>query len=317
MLKQSLVIAAALLLAAFSASAEAAATWRTVEFKFEIKGKEQTFRVQFPEGEGPIRGAIRSKREFNEVAFKHRLAVFNRFDETGPSQEFLAAAAEACKRPELEFAGAVVIGCSAGGRKAAQWGGFNPERTLVVFLDHSWAGLPDTKPANDYGNLPIVPGVPMCFTATHDNMYQGGDRRKFHYQWCTAALRMHQQPCTTSIYYEETGHCKSGSRELQAAWLDEALALRIPDEIPIGKPYRLRPVSIRTGGVVKADLAFEGARSYHDLVALGPAGAVKKFKAFNFWVPGPKTAKLYLEWVEKNGGRVATDAADRIPAPLR
>ena len=314
---QSWVVAVSVLICASSLAAEEVPSWETVSFTYEIKGKEKTFKVQLPSGEGPIRGAIRSNRDFTEVAFKHRLAVFSGFDETGPSEEFLTAAAKAAKRPEIEHAGAVVIGCSAGGRRAAQWGAFQPKRTLAVILDHSWtSGVPHAKPSNDYGNLPIVPGVPMCFTATHDNMHQNFDRRALHYRWCTNAFRFHYQPCTTSIYFKETGHCRIGSRALQAVWLDEVLALRIPKEVPVDKAYALKPVTIKTGGVVKADLKLKEERSLHGAVGIGPLrGGAKSLKALNFWVPGPKTAALYVEWVKENGGRVAADYSEKIAAP--
>lgn len=315
----------------FSASgllpaAEPAQVWETFTFTVPTKGKdgeakETTFKVQLAKKEqaAPIRGVMQANGSFMEIAHKHNLAVVNQYDEgktRGPSAGYLAAAAKACNRPELEFAGAVVIGCSAGGRQAAQWAGFHPERTLAVFLDHSFAGAVHDKPNYDYGNLPIVPGVPMCFSATRDNLYQNANRRELHYNWCTTAFRDHQQPCTTSIYYEPSNHCQVKSRELQAVWLDEVLSLRIPATIPVGKTYGLIPVTIRTGGLVKAELPKDDTgRSYHDEVVIGPAQKVANSKTMNFWVPGPRTAALYVEWVEKNGGRVALDKSDQVPEP--
>ena len=41
----------------------------------------------------------------------------------------------------------------------------------------------------------------------------------------------------------------------------------------------------------------------------------KSLKALNFWVPGPKTAALYVKWVKENGGRVTVDHSDKIAAP--
>lgn len=304
-----------------------AAEWESVTFTFPMKGKKDevkdakvTVQLAKKEQPEPIRGVILPNASFMDVAHKHNLAVISMYDEgnsRGPSSEFLAAAAKACNRPEIQFAGAVVIGCSMRGRQAAQWAGFHPERTLAVFLDHSAAGAPDTKPAYEYMNLPIVPGVPMCFSETRDNLHQNLDRRQLHYNWCTTAFRDHQQPCTTSIYYEPSGHCQVKSRELQAVWLDEVLALRVPKTIPVDKPYKLTPVTIKTGGLVKADLAKDDkGRTYHDNVVIGPAQTVKNIKLMNFWVPGPKTAALYAEWVEKNGGKVTMNKSVEIQASV-
>jgi hypothetical protein len=175
-------------------AADQAMEWQAVSFTFPVKTKdgvkETTFKIQLPIKEKAIaiRGIIQNNGSFMEVAHKHNLAVINAYDEgkdRGPSIELLKAAANACKRPEIEFAGAVGIGCSASGRKAAQWAGLNHERSLAVILDHSFAGGVADKPNYDYGNLPVVPGVPMCFTNTHDDLYQGHDRRALHYRWCT------------------------------------------------------------------------------------------------------------------------------------
>ena len=126
-----------------------------------------------------------------------------------------------------------------------------------------------------------------------------------------------KQPCTTSIYYESSGHCKVLSRELQAVWLDEALTLRIPKVVPVGKKYNLVPVTIKTGGLVQADLSKKTEKvTYHDNVVIGPANRITKYKVMNFWVPGPKTAALYVEWVEKNGGAIKMNKADEIAEPL-
>jgi hypothetical protein len=304
---------------------EGAAEWETVAFTFPMKVKDEMkdvqFKVQIPkrDSSSPIRGVIQHDGSFMAVAHKHNLAVFDRYDEghdRGPSIKFLAEAAKACKRPEIEFAGAVGIGLSAQGRKAAQWAGFNSERSLAVILDHSTAGAVSTKPSYDYMNLPVIPGVPMCFNETREDFYQNIDRRTCHYNWCTSAFRDYQQPCTASIYYDpKENHHRVLSREFEAVWLDEVLSLRIPNIIPVGKPYKLTPVTVQTGGLVKVDLAMDGKRAYHNNIVIGPAQNVTKFKEMNFWVPGPKTAAKYIEWVEKNGGKVKTNKGDLITTP--
>ena len=307
-------------------AADEAMEWETVAFTFPMKVKDEMkdvqFKVQLPKkaSPDPIRGAIQQNGSFMAVAHKHNLAVFDRYDEghdRGPSLKFLAEAAKACKRPEIEFAGAVGIGLSASGRKAAQWAGFNRERSLAVILDHSAAGGVNTEPSYDYMNLPIIPGVPMCFNETREDLYQGIDRRACHYNWCTSAFRGYQQPCTASIYYDpKENHHKVLSREFEAVWLDEVLSLRIPNIIPVGKPYKLTPGTSQTGGLVKVDLAKdEKGRTYHDNVVIGPAQKITKSTEMNFWVPGPKTAAKYVEWVDKNGGKIKLDKGDLVNAP--
>jgi hypothetical protein len=68
--------------------------------------------------------------------------------------------------------------------------------------------------------------------------------------------------------------------------------------------------------MVKADLTKnEEGRTYHDNVVLGPSQKVANYKEMNWWVPGPNTAALLIEWIEKNGGKVVMNQGVAIQEP--
>ena len=84
--------------------------------------------------------------------------------------------------------------------------------------------------------------------------------------------------------------------------------LRVPANVPAGKAYELIDVNpSKVGGYVSAKLSMDGKRTYHDKVKVTtkPSGAT-------WWVPGPKSAALYLEWVEMNGGTIEKDESAQI-----
>ena len=85
------------------------------------------------------------------------------------------------------------------------------------------------------------------------------------------------------------------------------MAHRVPLNVPVGKPYKLVDVNPSTvGGYVSAKMSMDGKRSYHNNVS------VKSSKGGDWWVPGPKSAALYLGWVKENGGKVKTDDSASI-----
>ena len=188
---------------------------------------------------------------------------------------------------------------------------------IAVILDHSWTGHgPTPKPTNYvYSQLPAGLGVPYFFNASKKDMYQGGNRRMFHYRWCTNAFNRSYHPCTSVISFEDVGHGNPGTRELQAVWLDEVMPLRVPERIPAdGTPYKLIPVNPRrVGGHVYAQAATNEGHTIHTQVDVGPIGF--KRRDVSWWIPGPKSAAMYLEWVRKNEGKVRTDRADQIRHP--
>ena len=280
--------------------------FKSYNVKYQLNGKEATNTIYIPQYKSdyplPIRGVMQNvKGPLKEFAFKNQVALFAKLDDgRGFTKELLKAAAEATERQEIEFAGAIVQGISRGGREAADWAAANKERAIAVILDHSaiWSM---TFPKR-------VTGVPMYFNATYADMYQNIDRRKSHFEWCTAAFKA-KQACTSIIdHVKNGGHGGRGSTDLTAIWLDEAMAYRVPVNVPVGKAYALIDVDpSKGGGYVSAKISMDGKRSYHDKVKV-----TLKQGSSNWWIPGPKTAAKYLEWVRKNGGSVEKDESAGI-----
>jgi len=273
---------------------------------YKLNGKDMSNTIYIPQYPGdsqpPIRGVMQNVGgPLKGFAHKSQVAMIKGLDEgRGFSKALLAAAAKAANRPELEFAGAIVQGISKGGRQAADWAAENQERAIAVILDHSaiWS--------NDFPKR--VKGVPMYFNATYANMHQNIDRRKSHFGWCEAAFKANQA-CTSIIDHAQNGgHGGRGSTDLTAIWLDEAMTLRVPLNVPVGEPYKLIDiVPSKIGGYVSAKISMDGKRSYHDNVKV----TVEK-SGSKWWMPGPKSAALYLEWVRKNGGSVDKDESAQI-----
>ena len=273
------------------------------------QGKANTIHIPIYEGDNqpPIRGVMQYVRgPLKTFAYENNVALISNLDEgRGFSKGLLKTCAEAAKRPEIEFAGSIVQGISRGGREAADWADANRDRAIAVILDHSAIWRMDFPKR--------VSGVPMFFNATYADMYQNIDRRKSHHEWCTAAYKA-GQPCTSIIdHVKNGGHGGRGSTDLTAIWLGEAMNLRVPANIPTGKKYDLIEVNpSKVGGYVTAKISMDGKRSYHNNVKVStkPSGA-------NWWVPGPKSAALYLEWVEKNGGEIEKNESAQIKnAPI-
>jgi len=278
---------------------------------YKLGGKEMSNTIYIPQYPGgvqsPIRGVIQNVGgPLKEFAHANQVALIAKLDQgRGFSKELLIAAASASGRPEVGYAGAIVQGISKGGRAAADWADANQKRAIAVILDHSaiWSM-----------NFPKrVSGVPMYFNASYADMFQNIDRRKSHFQWCEAAFTVNQ-PCTSIIdFVKKGGHGGRGSTSLTALWLGEAMNFRVPANIPIGKPYELINVdTTKVGGYVSAKMSMDGKRTYHDNVKI-----TVKNKGSSWWIPGPKSAALYLDWVRENGGSVELDESAKIKnAPI-
>ena len=273
------------------------------QFK-QVQFQSNTIYIPIYEGENqpPIRGVMQNVGgPLKTFAYENNVAMIAKMDDgRGFTKNLLKAAAEASGRPEIEFAGAIVQGISKGGRAAADWAHANQDRAIAVILDHSAIWSMDFPKR--------VSGVPMFFNATYADMYQNIDRRKSHFDWCTAAYRA-GQPCTSIIdHVKNGGHGGRGSTDLTAIWLGEVMNLRVPANVPSGKDYDLIDVDpSKVGGYVTATIAMDGKRSYHDKVKVST-----KASGANWWVPGPKSAALYLEWVEKNDGKIEKNESAQI-----
>ena len=169
-------------------SAATAQEFKTVDVQYKLNGKDASNTIYIPQYNGeyqlPIRGVMQNVRgPLKEFAHKNQVALIAKLDQgRGFSKELLAAAAKASGRAEIEFAGAIVQGISKGGRAAADWAAEHQERAIAVILDHS---------AIWHMNFPKrVTGVPMFFNATYADMYQNIDRRKSHFEWCSAAFEV-------------------------------------------------------------------------------------------------------------------------------
>ena len=280
--------------------------FKSVSVSYKLNGKDASNTIYIPQYDGdyqlPVRGVMQNVGgPLKTFAHNNQVALIAKLDQgRGFSKELLAAAAKASGRPEVEFAGAIVQGISKGGRAAADWAAEHQERAIAVILDHS---------AIWHMNFPKrVTGVPMFFNATYKDMYQNIDRRKSHFEWCSAAFKANQV-CTSIIdHVKNGGHGGRGSTDLTAIWLDEAMNYRVPVNVPVGKPYKLIDVNpSKVGGYVSAKISMDGNRSYHNNVKI-----TLKSNGANWWMPGPKTAAKYLEWVRKNGGTVEKDESAGI-----
>ena len=278
---------------------------------YKLAGKNMSNTIYIPRvnrgTQANVRGVMQNVGgPLKDFAHRNQVALIARLDQgRGFSKELLAAAAEASGRPEVEFAGAIVQGISKGGRAAADWADANQKRAIAVILDHSAIWRMDFPKR--------VSGVPMYFNATHADMFQNIDRRKSHYEWCVAAFNA-RQPCTSVIdIVKNGGHGGRGTITLTAIWLEEVMNFRVPANVPVGKPYELMDVNpLKVGGYVSAKLSNDGKRTYHDKVKI-----TAKKSAASWWIPGPKSAALYLDWVRKNGGSVEMDESAKIKnAPI-
>lgn len=308
-------------------------SWQSVQVTCEYPNpdkpnqpaEKRTITLKIPGGMAQgeaIRGVMPDLGGLQQFAHRNRIALYSHRTPGPlgmPPQAMLDAAAAAAKRPELKYAGAILQGLSSKGRERAHAAAFEPDRVIAVLLDHSWTPPgPTGKPTKfEYGHLPEAAGVPYFFNASRNDSFQGFDRRALHYNWCTSAFRTKNQPCTSVIHHERGGHGNCGSRDLQAVWLEEMLPLRVPEKIPTdGTPYKLIPVNPqRTGGLVIATLGKdEEGLSIHTEVSVGPVSVFSQRGQCNWWVPGPKTAQMYLDWVKRNGGTIHKDMTHRFAA---
>ena len=291
--------------------------------KPESKGGELKLSLRIPadmkQGEA-LRGFMPQLKGLDALAHRNRIAMCKGLmgPYGGPNQAMRDAAAKATGHAELKHAGAILQGLSYAGRVRAHYAAHNPGHTLAVILDHSWApSSMSIKPGKySYGSLPAAQGVPLFFNASRNDSFQNMDRRALHYNWCTTAFRRYMQACTTVIHHERGGHGSVGSRDLLAAWLEEVLALRLPKSIPTdGTPYKLTPINPhKVGGLVVASLAKDAeGLTVHTDVAIAPVSLVRNRAKCNWWVPGGKSAAIYVDWVKRNGGKVARDMTAKFP----
>jgi hypothetical protein len=283
-----------------------AQNFKPINVSYKLNGKDASNTIYIPQYAGEIQPPVRGVMQnvggpLKSFAHKSQVAMIARLDEgRGFSKALLAAAAKASNQPEIEFAGAIVQGISKGGRAAADWAAANQGRAIAVILDHSAIWRMDFPKR--------VSGVPMYFNATHADLFQNIDRRKSHFGWCAAAFNA-KQPCTAVIdIAEKGGHGGRGTTTLTAIWLEEVMNLRVPANIPVGRAYQLINVNpSAVGGYVSAKLSKEGKRTYHDNVKI-----TVKQSGSTWWIPGPKSAAMYSEWVRSNGGSVEKDESAQI-----
>ena len=286
-------------------------------FQFDYNDAKYTVLIpkDLKENEG-IRGAFKSNGRgvYGRLLHRNRMACVSSYGKKGPAGPdlaFLKAAADASGRKEIAHAGAYVEGHSARGRAAARWGAANAERCIAVTAHHSFIG---SSPGMQ---MPRVPGAAMFMNSSKKDLYQGHNRRRLHYAWTRPSY-----PGMQSIYYKPTGHGLNGySWDLVLVWLEEVIALRVPPATLIprdGSPYELIPIDpSQVGGGVACDLVkaepAEGG-DIHTHVQVGPLDTFSKSGKGRqkFWVPGPKSAKLYLEWVKLNHGQVTRDESAKI-----
>ena len=280
--------------------------FKKFSFQYKLNGKSRSNTILVPHyGDDvnlPVRGVMQHVRgPLKTFAHNNQVAMITGLDQgRGFSKECLIAAAKAAKKPEIQYAGAIVQGISKGGRAAADWAHANRERAIAVILDHSAIWRMDFPKR--------VSGVPMFFNATYADLFQKIDRRKWHHTWNSAAIKANQ-PCTATIdRVKKNGHHGRGSTDLTAVWLSEVINLRVPLNVPVDKPYKLVDVNpAKTGAYVSSKISMDGNRSYHDNIKISSnsTGATS-------WVPGPKTAAMYLDWCREIGGKVILDESHKI-----
>ena len=319
----------------------ACANWKSFEVEFKMdpsfkEGPSMTWKrrsaAPFDVGKGTImipsdmkehetiRGVMRKTGgQLEAFALKNRVALYTGDADKpygGPQQTFLDAAAKVSNHPELAHAGAIVWGTSNGGRFAAHFAHFWPEKTLAVILDHSFCNGPVKRVSDySYGNLPVSPGVPYFFNASQKDLFQGFDRRKRQFNWCTEAFKVYSQACTAVVSHEAVGHNKPGDRSLQIVWLEEVLSMRVPAYIDHeGSPYQLKEVDPKKmGGHVIAALETFEERTIQTKVSAGPIGISQ---TPSYWVPGPESASLLLKWITKNNGVIVENKTSQIKRPV-
>jgi len=68
------------------------------------------------------------------------------------------------------------------------------------------------------------------------------------------------------------------------------------------------------GGLVLANLAKDAeGLTIHTNVAVAPVSSVRSRAKCNWWIPGGKSAAIYVDWVKRNGGKVTRDMTAKFP----
>lgn len=344
-----------LLLAFVSPLMAAPSDFDTYNITYTYKGNTINNVVYVPKDiTGAIKAVMKTNSSFEQFQIDNNVATFQSFDESedaqlgggivngvGPSQEQLDAAATATGHLELKHAGAILVGLSKAGRAATSWAYNNrltkgdsvsqvplhssSQRTLAVIVDHGTVA--DGGPFYMTSKPHPLFGIPIFFNASKSDAFQGNDRRTMHYNWCTNNFQQAEnyEACTSVISHENVGHNTPGNREVQIAWLEEVMALRLPASIPTdGSPYTLKEVNpLKEGGLIKVTLANNGGSVHHTNIKVGPVSDFPDIlappfstpsKDANWWVPGPKTAALIVSWAKLNGGTIAQDNSGNIPS---
>ena len=248
---------------------------------------------------------------FNQFCHDAGIAQFRGIGDGryGLTDAELTEAAQACGHPELAQAKAIRHGLSAQGRRAARSAQSAPEKVLCALLVHSY------NHTEVWDQLPAMPEIPLFFQNTYDDLFQDHDRRMLSYNWCTNTFRDYQQPCTQIIENVENNHPyieTAGSLLAFIEYLKDLMEMRFPQTIPMdGSPWSMNPMKLEDGMVAVCDLAKEGERTYHTNASAYDWNDFPgdPFKDGNWWLPGPRTAKIWFDWVKDNGGTVVGEVA--------
>ena len=221
---------------------------------------------------------------------------------TGIKDNGLAVAAKATGHPELAYSKAIRHGISAKAGEAFGESKKEPEDVFMVLRFHGNTSNPPSSEGS------VSPKVPVYFTNTYSNTFNGKDRRVNNFRWCEVAFQKYGQPCTQFIEPMSQGHNRidaPGTMDPVVEYLKDIMPLRLPKTIPMdGSPWKMNPIRLEEGWVAQCTMGNTGGRTHHTNAR---AYAWKDFpgdprKQGSFWLPGPKTAAIWLDWVKKTGG---------------
>jgi len=182
--------------------------------------------------------------------------------DVGPARRdrLLKQVAARTNQPEIEHAGIVLTGLSSGGGSAMLAATEMPDRMIAVIPVHApvwWAiaagaeseaktDVPETKAKltrsiqlSAAGKPPLL-DVPLLFVGASD------DSITPRWEWSLHNGNKHQ--AIWSCYVQPgSEHATMGDLTFAHAWLKAVIKLRVPAEIPIGKPYRLNKIERKSG----------------------------------------------------------------------
>ncbi len=178
----------------------------------------------------------------------------------GQRDRWLKQVAAQTKRPEIEHAGIVLTGLSAGGGSAMLAATEMPDRMIAVIPVHApvwWAiaAGAESEAKTDVpeiqvnlarsiklsaGGKPPLLDVPLLFIGASD------DSITPRWEWSLRNGSKHQ--AIWSCYVQPGAeHSPMGDLTFARAWLKAVIKLRVPAEIPIGKPYPLNRIERKSG----------------------------------------------------------------------